>query len=62
MTPIPFVPVHVIYIITIQSLVLGLYRYHLKEPVKEPIVVLLRPNVRPSDGSLTLIVFSNLRL
>ena len=54
MTSIPFVPLHLIDIMTIQSIDLGLYCCHGKEPVKEPVVVMLRPNVRPIDGSLTL--------
>ena len=51
MTSIPFVPLH---LMTIQSIDLGLHCSHGKEPVKEPVVVMLRPNVRPIDGSLTL--------
>ena len=54
MTSIPFVPLHLINIMTIQSIDLGVYCSHGKEPVKEPVVVMLRSNVRPIDGSLTL--------
>ena len=48
MTSIPFVPLHLIdtSIMTIQSIDLGLHCSHGKEPVKEPVVVMLRPNVR----------------
>ena len=47
MTSMPFVPLHLIdtSIMTIQSIDLGLHCSHGKEPVKEPVVVMLRPNL-----------------